>query len=96
MNKELLNIKDLHVDVDGKKILKGLNLNINMNEIHAIMGPNGAGKSVLSNVLSGKENYNVTSGSIKFCGKNIIDLLPNEISILDILLLTASVKEVSS
>ncbi len=80
MNKELLNIKDLHVDVDGKKILKGLNLNINKNEIHAIMGPNGAGKSVLSNVLSGKENYNVASGSIKFCGKDIINLLPNEIS----------------
>ena len=80
MSKELLNIKDLHVDVEGKEILKGLTLNINMNEIHVIMGPNGAGKSVLSNVLSGKENYNVTAGSIKFCGKDIVNLLPNEIS----------------
>jgi len=80
MSKELLNIKDLHVDAEGKKILKGLNLIIPMNEIHVIMGPNGSGKSVLSNVLSGKENYKVTSGNIKFCGKNIINLLPNEIS----------------
>ena len=74
MSKELLNIKDLHVDVEGKEILKGLTLNINMNEIHVIMGPNGAGKSVLSNVLSGNENYNVTAGSIKFCGKDIVNL----------------------
>ena len=80
MSGNLLEINDLHVNVGEKKILKGLNLSIPFNEIHAIMGPNGSGKSVLSNVLSGNEDYKVTSGQIIFKNENIIELKPNEIS----------------
>ena len=79
MNGNLLEINDLHVNVGEKEILKGLNLSIPFNEIHAIMGPNGSGKSVLSNVLSGNEDYKVTSGQIIFKNENIIELKPNEI-----------------
>ncbi|MFC4891814.1 Fe-S cluster assembly ATPase SufC [Pseudofrancisella aestuarii] len=70
----LLEIKDLHVNVAGKEILKGLNLKVNKGEVHAIMGPNGAGKSTLGNVLAGKEGYEITKGSIKFNNKDIKDL----------------------
>ncbi|ASG67970.1 Fe-S cluster assembly ATPase SufC [Francisella halioticida] len=76
----LLEIKDLHVNVgDNKKqILKGLNLTMKKGEVHAIMGPNGAGKSTLSNVLAGKDGYEITQGSVKFDGKNIDDLSVSE------------------
>ncbi|WP_150466307.1 Fe-S cluster assembly ATPase SufC [Francisella sp. SYW-9] len=76
----LLEIKDLHVSVgDNKKqILKGLNLTMNKGEVHAIMGPNGAGKSTLSNVLAGKDGYEITQGSIKFDGKDLDDLSISE------------------
>ena len=74
MKKALLEINDLHVSVGDKEIIKGLNLVINEGEVHAIMGPNGAGKSSLSYVLSGKDGYNVTSGSIMFKGKNLLDM----------------------
>ncbi len=74
----MLEIKNLHVEVDGQKILKGLNLKINAGEVHAIMGPNGAGKSTLSYAICGKEGYEITEGSIFFKGKNILELEANE------------------
>ena len=78
MSEALLEIKDLHASVANKEIIKGLNLVINKGEVHAIMGPNGAGKSSLSYVLSGKDGYTVTSGSIKFKGKNLLSLSTEE------------------
>src|ERR1700719_1626796 len=74
----LLEIKNLHVEVDGKTILNGLNLTVNKGEVHAIMGPNGAGKSTLASVIAGKEDYEVTGGSILFNGKDILELSPDE------------------
>ncbi|MCC3861842.1 Fe-S cluster assembly ATPase SufC [Emcibacteraceae bacterium Y4] len=75
---KMIEIKNLHVEVDGKKILKGLNLNINPGEVHAIMGPNGAGKSTLSYAICGKEGYEITEGSITFQGKDFLELEANE------------------
>ena len=72
----MLKIKDLHVNVENKKILQGLDLEISPGEIHAIMGPNGSGKSTLANVLSGKEGYEVTKGKITFLKKNLFNLEP--------------------
>lgn len=72
MKAPLLEIEDLYAEVDGKQIIKGFNLTINEGEVHAIMGPNGAGKSTLSYVLSGKAGYTVTSGSIRFKGKDLL------------------------
>lgn len=74
----LLEIKNLKVSVEGKEILKGLNLKMNKGEVHAIMGPNGAGKSTLASVIAGKEDYEVTGGEILFNGKNILELSPDE------------------
>jgi Fe-S cluster assembly ATP-binding protein len=76
----VLEIKDLHVCVeeDGTKILKGVNLNINKGEIHAIMGPNGSGKSTLSKIVAGHEAYEVTQGDILFEGESILELEPEE------------------
>jgi Fe-S cluster assembly ATP-binding protein len=75
---QMLEIKDLHATVGGKEILKGINLTINPGEVHAIMGPNGAGKSTLSYVLSGREGYEVTSGSVQYQGKDLLELEPDE------------------
>lgn len=74
----MLEIKDLRVAVDGKEILKGVNLTIGKGEVHAIMGPNGSGKSTLSYVIAGRDGYEVTGGSILFDGKDILDLEPEE------------------
>ena len=74
----MLEIKDLHVSIEGKEILKGLNLDIKPGEIHAIMGPNGSGKSTLSSVIAGNEDYEVTKGSIFYKNENIEDLSAEE------------------
>ena len=74
----LLDIKNLHAEVEGKQILKGLNLTVKAGEIHAIMGPNGAGKSTLAAVLSGKEGYEVTEGSANFDGADLLELEADE------------------
>jgi len=70
----LLEIKDLKVSINQKKIIKGLNLNVNIGEVHAIMGPNGTGKSTLANVIGGKEVYEITEGSITYKGKNLLGM----------------------
>ena len=70
----MLVVKDLHVSVEGKEILKGLDLTINKGEVHAIMGPNGAGKSTLSSVIAGKEGYEVTSGTITYEGEDVLEM----------------------
>ncbi len=74
----MLEIRDLHAAVDGTEILKGLSLEINAGETHAIMGPNGSGKSTLSYVLAGRDGYGVTKGEIRFKGQNLLDLSPEE------------------
>jgi Fe-S cluster assembly ATP-binding protein len=74
----LLEIKNLHVNVEGKEILKGINLTVNTGEVHAIMGPNGSGKSTLAQVLAGREEYEVTKGEIIYNGKNLLDLPPED------------------
>ncbi len=74
----MLQIKNLHASVGGKEILKGLNLTINTGEVHAIMGPNGAGKSTLSNIIAGRDGYEVTSGSITYKNKDLLDMSPEE------------------
>jgi len=74
----MLDIKNLHAEINEKAILKGLNLTVNPGEVHAIMGPNGAGKSTLASVLSGREGYEVTKGSVDFTGQNLLDLDPED------------------
>ncbi len=74
----MLSIKNLHVNVDGKLILKGLNLEIGTGEVHAIMGPNGSGKSTLAYVLSGRDGYEVTDGQILFEDEDLLELEPEE------------------
>jgi len=74
----MLKIKDLRVEIEGKEIIKGLSLEINKGEVHAIMGPNGAGKSTLSAVIAGRDEYDVTGGSIEFDGNDIMDMAPED------------------
>lgn len=74
----MIKIKDLTAEIDGKQILNGLNLEIGAGEVHAIMGPNGAGKSTLSYILSGREEYEVTGGSIEMNGESILEMSPEE------------------
>jgi len=74
----LLEINNLHVAIDGKEILKGLDLTVNAGEVHAIMGPNGSGKSTLAYVLAGKAGYQPTAGEVRFEGRNIFDMKPDE------------------
>lgn len=74
----LLRVKNLKARVEGKDILKGIDLDVNMGEVHAIMGPNASGKSTLSHVLSGRDTYEVTGGEIFYQGKNLLELSPEE------------------
>src|SRR5690554_5471313 len=74
----MLEIKDLHASVEGKNILKGLNLSVKAGEVHAIMGPNGSGKSTLSNVLAGRDGYQITGGEVLFEGQPINEMEPEE------------------
>ncbi|MCB2206976.1 MAG: Fe-S cluster assembly ATPase SufC [Bacteroidetes bacterium] len=74
----LLNIKNLHVAIDGKEILKGLNLGVNKGELHAIMGPNGTGKSTLAAAITGREGYEITQGEILYDGEVINEMAPDE------------------
>ena len=73
-----LSIKNLHATVDGKKILNGLDLDVNAGEVHAIMGPNGSGKSTLAHVLAGRDGYEVTAGTVTYLGKNLLALSAEE------------------
>ncbi|RPI19770.1 MAG: Fe-S cluster assembly ATPase SufC [Ignavibacteriae bacterium] len=74
----MLTVKDLYVSVEEKQILKGINLQVNAGEVHAIMGPNGSGKSTLANVLAGKDGYEVTSGEVTYEGKDLLDMDPED------------------
>ncbi|HEU4632816.1 MAG TPA: Fe-S cluster assembly ATPase SufC [Flavisolibacter sp.] len=74
----MLSINKLHAGIEGREILKGINLDIKPGEVHAIMGPNGSGKSTLASVLAGRADYEVRGGSVEFLGKNLLDLSPEE------------------
>ena len=74
----MLKIENLHASVDGKPILKGLTLEVNPGEVHAIMGPNGSGKSTLANVVAGRDGYDITAGSIQYKGQDLLELEPEE------------------
>lgn len=74
----MLHIKNLHVSINGKEILKGLNLEVNPGEVHAIMGPNGTGKSTLASVIAGKEGYDISEGEIDYLNRNLLELSTEE------------------
>lgn len=78
MSEQLLKVDNLHASIDGKEILKGINLTINRGEVHAIMGPNGSGKSTLSSVLAGDPRFTVTEGSVDFHGMDLLSLNPED------------------
>ena len=74
----MLSIDNLHISIEGKKILNGINLDVRAGEVHAIMGPNGSGKSTLSSAIAGNESYDIDKGDILFKGENIVELAPEE------------------
>lgn len=74
----MISIKNLHASIEDKEILKGINLEVNAGEVHAIMGPNGSGKSTLASVLAGREEYEITEGSVEYNGENLLELGPEE------------------
>lgn len=74
----MLSIKNLSAQIDGNQILNGINLDVKVGEVHAIMGPNGSGKSTLASVLAGREEFEVTSGTVEYLGKNLLDMKPDE------------------
>ena len=78
MNTPILEIKNLHAGVEGKQILKGVDLTINEGEVHAVMGPNGSGKSTLAAVLAGRDGYDITEGEVLYKGKDLLDMDPEE------------------
>src|SRR6266540_2730953 len=78
MNQPILEIKNLHAGVEGKQILNGVDLTINAGEVHAVMGPNGSGKSTLAAVLAGREGYEVREGQVLYCGKDLLEMDPEE------------------
>jgi Fe-S cluster assembly ATP-binding protein len=86
MSEKYLEIKDLHVNVEGKEILKGVNLEIKKGEVHSIMGPNGSGKSTLANVIMGHPKYEVTKGSVISLGENVLEMSPEERAVLGLFL----------
>src|SRR5260370_4865368 len=78
MKQPILEVKDLSAGVEGKQILKGINLSISRGEVHAVMGPNGSGKSTLAAILAGRDGYDVTAGQVLYNGKDLLDLDPEE------------------
>ena len=74
----MLEIKNLHAGVNGKEILKGINLSVKPGELHAIMGRNGSGKSTLANVITGRDKHEVTSGSVTYNGEDLLDMTPED------------------
>lgn len=77
-SKDMIEIKNLHANIEGKEILKGLTLTVNAGEVHAIMGPNGAGKSTLASILAGREEYEITEGEVTFEGADLLELSTEE------------------
>src|SRR5213594_2660000 len=74
----LLQVQDLHATVEGREVLRGIDLTIRAGEVHAIMGPNGSGKSTLAHVLAGRDNYTVTAGEVRYQGRDLLKLPPEE------------------
>ena len=74
----MISIKNLHASIEDKEILKGINLEVGAGEVHAIMGPNGSGKSTLASVLAGREEYEISEGSVEYLGEDLLELGPEE------------------